>query len=175
MLTDIVFVRQDAKKGPRSTMALDRQWFFSSDPPSFKGCQSTTQSAYKYADSAFLFVQHCCISSAFFRAFRPNAPLIFSVKCAAGLATKCPVKRNMLVTKGGFSWTKQRWGRTSLSERCWFAGFVWTSARGFEELLPSTSCDNKKHSSTNAGRKKMSANGGQTEIFSLSLSLAHGK
>ena len=27
ILTDIVFVRQDAKKGPRSTMALDRRWF----------------------------------------------------------------------------------------------------------------------------------------------------
>ena len=26
--TDIVFVRQDAKKGPRSTMVMDRRWFF---------------------------------------------------------------------------------------------------------------------------------------------------
>ena len=28
VLTDFVFVRQDAKKGPRFTMALDRRWFF---------------------------------------------------------------------------------------------------------------------------------------------------
>ena len=53
-----VVVRQDAKKGPRSTMALDCRLFF--QVTADKGCHLTIQPAFEYAESAFLFVQHCC-------------------------------------------------------------------------------------------------------------------
>ena len=60
ILTDIVFVRQDAKRdrAPRWHWIVDvfYQW-----QESFKGCQLTIQPAFENADSAFLFIQHCFI------------------------------------------------------------------------------------------------------------------
>ena len=53
-LTDIVFVRQDEKKGPRSTMALDRGWFFQVTAEVQR--MSIDNSAFEFADSAFLFI-----------------------------------------------------------------------------------------------------------------------
>ena len=50
----------------------------------------TIQPAFKYADSAFLFLQHS---------------LVFFVKFVAGLATKCAVKDTFWSRKGGFNGT----------------------------------------------------------------------
>ena len=68
------FSTRSKKNGPRSTMTLDRRCFFKWQS-SCKGCQLIIQLAYWYADSALLFIQHCCIFVFF--AFRPNVPLVF--------------------------------------------------------------------------------------------------
>ena len=109
-LTDIVLVRQEAKKGPRSTMALDRRWFFQVTAELQKMPIETIQPAFEYADSAFVFIYSSllyflflfCISaecsSRFFFFF-------FFSKFVAGLATKCPVKEKCCSRKGWFNWT----------------------------------------------------------------------
>ena len=89
MLTDIVFVRQDAKKECR--------WIVD-DFFQVTGCQMTVQPAFECADSAFFF---CSFNTVvFFVFFRMSAecPSRFFVKFVAGLATTCPVKEK-LVTK----------------------------------------------------------------------------
>ena len=75
----------------------------------------TVQPAFEYAGSAFLLI-NTVIFCVFVFAFRPNAPLVFFVKCVAGLATKCPVKEKLWSRKSGFKWTNKRWRRTSLIE-----------------------------------------------------------
>ena len=54
IVTDIVFVRQDVKNRPRSTMALDRRWFFQVTAD-LNRLQLTNQQAFEHAGSAFLF------------------------------------------------------------------------------------------------------------------------
>ena len=48
----------------------------------------------------------------FFFCISAKCPSRFA-KFVAGLATKCPVRENFGHEKGGFNWTKKRWGRTS--------------------------------------------------------------
>ena len=70
-LTDIVFVRQDAKKEPRSTMALDRRWFF----------HVTAELRRQFSQHLITQIVRFCsfntvVFSCFF-SFRPNVPLVF--------------------------------------------------------------------------------------------------
>ena len=110
-LTDIVLCDKTSKRdrAPRWRWIVD---VFFKGPQRFKRCQVTIQSAFEYADTAFLFIQHCCIF-VFCFAFRPNV-LSFFAKIVAGLTRKCTVKGEIWSRKAGFNWTKKPWGRTSL-------------------------------------------------------------
>ena len=116
-LTDIALVRQDAKKGPRSTMALDRRCFFFKSHQSFEGCHLTIHPEFEYADCAFLFYSTPLYFRFFFWHFG-RMPLSLFAKLVAGLATKCPVKEHFWVTKRWVHLDKKRWRHTSLREVC---------------------------------------------------------
>ena len=98
-LTDIVFVRHDAEKGPRSTMALDPRCFFSSDRRASKG---------------FLIIQHCDIF-VFFFCISAECPFrFFFCESCGRIGNEMFRKRKFFVTKRWVQLDKKRWRRTSL-------------------------------------------------------------
>ena len=90
---------------------------FSSDRRASNGCQLTIQSAFEYAESAFLFIQHCCIFVFFFVpfSFRSNVPLVlFFHEICDRIDNEMSRKRKCWSRKGGLKWTKKRCGHEQL-------------------------------------------------------------
>ena len=114
MLTDIGCVRQDAKKGPRSTMASDRRWFFQVTAelqrmPIDSSASISMRTECDFVDSTLLpFRFLFCISA-------ECSSFFFFFEIVVGLATNCPVKEKFGHEKVGFNWTRKRWACTSLS------------------------------------------------------------
>ena len=109
-MTHIVFLRQDAKKGPRPTTALDRRWFFQVTAELQRMPIDNSASILNTQIVRFLFIQHCCIF-VFFFCISAECSCHF-LKFVAGLATKCAVKEK---SKRWVQLDKKRWGRTSLT------------------------------------------------------------
>ena len=63
------------------------------------------QPSFEYAESAVLFIQHCCMFVFF--CIPSECPSLFIVKFVAGLAAKCPVKEKCWSRKEGFNWTEK--------------------------------------------------------------------
>ena len=79
ILTDIVFLCDKAQKRDRA--------------PRWRWGQSTIQPAFQCADSALLFIQHCCIFVFLFLHFgRAHLSFLVILKFVTGLATKCPAE-----------------------------------------------------------------------------------
>ena len=77
-LTDIVFVRRDAKRGPRSTMALDRRWFFQVTAELQKDAnRQLCQHFNTQLVRCLCCIQHTDVYVRVFFAFRPNALSFF--------------------------------------------------------------------------------------------------
>ena len=103
---DIVFVRQEQKKEPRSTMALDRQWFFQVTLE-LQGMPIDNSASILSTQLARLFLRHSGIFVFF--AVRTTSPLFLFF--FAGLATKCPVKEKCWSRKGGEEgWRRHEYG-----------------------------------------------------------------
>ena len=79
----------------------------------FKGCQLTIQPAFEGATCAFLFIQHCCMFV--FLQFG-QMPLSFFGEICGRIGNEMPRKDKFWSRRGGFNWTKKRWGRTSVSK-----------------------------------------------------------
>ena len=77
------FCTTTCKEGTALTNGVALLMFFSSDSRASKGCQLKIQPAIEDADSAFLFIHHCCIVRFLF----------------------CPVKEQCWSREGGFNWT----------------------------------------------------------------------
>ena len=88
------------KKEPRSTMALDRRWFFQVTTE----LQRMSIASIWYADSALFCLDNTVVFSCFF-CISADCPSRFLAKCVAGLATNCTVKEFFWSRKGGFNWT----------------------------------------------------------------------
>ena len=98
ILTDIVFVRQDAEKELRSTMALDCRWFF----------QVTGELQRMPVDSSASIVFSC------FFFISAECPSRFFCEICGRIGNEVPRKRAILVAKRWVQLDKKRWGRTSL-------------------------------------------------------------
>ena len=126
--TDIVFVRQDAKKGPRSTMVLDRWWLF----------QVTAELQRMPSDkSASVGIRRLCVFglfntvvfSFFFFLHFGRMPLPFVCEKCGRVGNGMRREGKMWSRKRWVQMDKKRWGRPSLPHRCGCPGGIpgeWT-------------------------------------------------